>query len=138
MVALQPDLIGHGTVLLVEDNDQIRRLAVRTLGKYGYTVLDAATPDAALALATDRTDIDLLITDIVLPGMNGRALAERLRRDRPSLKCVFMSGYTGDVVAPNVAMPGGAAFLQKPFTVEGLVRQARDVLRDCAPDASAT
>jgi two-component system, cell cycle sensor histidine kinase and response regulator CckA len=137
MAAQREDLTGHGTVLLVEDNDQIRRLAVRTLGKYGYTVLDAATPEAALALATgtDRT-IDLLITDVVLPGMNGRSLAEELRRDRPSLKCVFMSGYTGDVVAPHLAIAGDAAFLQKPFTADTLARQARDIL--LGPGSPAT
>jgi PAS domain S-box-containing protein len=129
MAAHREDLMGHGTVLLVEDNDQIRRLAVRTLGKYGYAVLDAATPDAAIALAaSSQLDIDLLITDVVLPGMNGRSLAEELRRDRPSLKCVFMSGYTGDVVAPQLAIPGDSVFLQKPFTADGLARQVRDLL----------
>jgi CheY-like chemotaxis protein len=102
---------------------------VRTLGRYGYTVLDAATPEAAIALAaSNEQDIDLLITDVVLPGMNGRSLAEELRRDRPALKCVFMSGYTGDVVAPHLAIPGDSVFLQKPFTTEGLARQARDIL----------
>ncbi len=123
------DLAGHGTILLVEDNEQVRRLAARTLVKYGYDVLDAASPGDALAIAasTDIT-IDLLVTDIVLPGMNGNALAEELRRRQPSLKCIFMSGYTGDVLAHHMTERGDATFLQKPFTATSLARHVRDVL----------
>jgi two-component system cell cycle sensor histidine kinase/response regulator CckA len=123
------DLTGHGTILLVEDNEQVRRLAVRALVKCGYDVLDAASPDHALAIATSPdSTIDLLVTDIVLPGMNGNILAEKLRERQPSLKCIFMSGYTGDVLAHHLTDHADAAFLQKPFTADSLARHVRDAL----------
>src|SRR5579864_187639 len=84
------DLAGQATVLLAEDNEPVRRLAARTLATSVYQVMDAATPEAALALARSEDSIDVLITDVVLPGMDGNALAEQLGRDRPTVPYIFM------------------------------------------------
>jgi CheY-like chemotaxis protein len=120
---------GTETVLLVEDERQILSLGQRILTQQGYTVLAAATPEAALALVSQHpAPIHLLVTDVVMPGMNGKELREQLRPSHPNLKCLFMSGYTADVIAHHGVLDVGVHFLQKPFTIESLVTRVREVL----------
>ncbi len=121
---------GSGeTVLLVEDEAAILDLGKVMLEGMGYTVLGADTPDRAIRLAeTHAGAIHLLITDVVLPGMDGKDLAERLRRARPGIKCLFMSGYTSDVIAPRGVLEEGVHFIQKPFSTEELAAKVRSAL----------
>ncbi len=120
---------GSECVLVVEDDASVRRLLVRSLEEAGYRVIAAA--DAAAALAQERQHlgpIDLLVSDVVLPGPGGRAVAEALGRRRPGLRVLFVSGYAGEAVAgPGLPEPG-LPFLQKPFTPEALLRRVRRVL----------
>jgi two-component system, cell cycle sensor histidine kinase and response regulator CckA len=118
---------GEETVLLVEDEAGVRELIRDFLARCGYDVLEAPDVQRALALFGEhRTRIALLVTDIVMPQMNGRALAERLRAEQPALKVLYISGYTDELVlAPG---SDGAAFLQKPFTPLVLARKVREVL----------
>jgi PAS domain S-box-containing protein len=124
---------GTETVLLVEDEQGVRELIRDFLLRCGYTVLEAADPTEALALFDAKRDVlQLLITDVVMPQMNGRELAERLVARRPGLGVLFMSGYTDDqVLAHGVAR--GAGFLQKPFTPDVLARKVREVLDGPGP-----
>ena len=123
-------LHGSETVLLVEDDESLRTLAREILTVQGYAVLEAASPRDALRIhQTHAGRIDLLLTDVVMPEMNGRQLAQHLKIARPDMAVLFMSGYTGAALAQS----GGAAeftgsLLQKPFTPDGLSRRVRDVL----------
>jgi two-component system cell cycle sensor histidine kinase/response regulator CckA len=120
---------GQGeTILLVEDSDAVRMVALRILTGAGYCVLSADGGKAALDIAQAQGDtIDLLLTDVVMPGMNGRELAERLQARTPGLRVLFMSGYTEDeVVRRGVA--SGVPLLQKPFTMEGIIAAVRTAL----------
>ena len=121
---------GRGeTVLLVEDEVSILKLVKKILEELAYTVLDATTPGQALALAKEHAGaIDLLITDVVMPGMNGRDLADQLQFVRPDLKTLFMSGYTADVIAHRGVLDKGATFIQKPFSTKDLAVMVRSVL----------
>ena len=121
---------GRGeTILLVEDEDSVRELARRVLQKNGYEVLSAEGPDVALDLVRDHGDrIDLLFTDVVMPGMSGGELADRLRAERPELPTLFTSGYTEDEVVRRGVSAGEAAFLEKPFTPKDLLREVRTIL----------
>ncbi len=123
------NLQGRETVLLVEDEKSILNLARRTLEHYGYKVLAASDPDMALTLARNHPGhIHLLITDVVMPGMNGKDLNEALKSIRPEIKCLFWSGYTSNVVGHNGILDEGVQFLQKPFSQETLVQKIRNVL----------
>jgi len=117
------------TILLVEDDEHVRAVARTILQKSGYTVLDVATPGEAL-LASEQHDaeIDLLLTDVVLPRMDGPALAERIRLARPGIKLLFMSGYTDEAIVQHGLLDSGAPFLQKPLTPESLGRAVRGAL----------
>ncbi len=120
---------GKETVLLVEDEAAILRLVHTVLERAGYTVLVAETPGAAIELAKEHADaIDLLITDMVMPEMNGRELAEKLRSLYPRLKRIFTSGYTANVIADRRGGDEGVVFLQKPFSPQVLLTQVRAVL----------
>jgi PAS domain S-box-containing protein len=120
---------GRETILLVEDEPAILDLGRVMLGSLGYTVLAAGRPRDALAIEAARGDaIDLLLTDVVLPGMNGRELAERLSARRPGLRTLYMSGYTANVIARQGILDDGTAFLQKPFSRVELARAVRDTL----------
>jgi CheY-like chemotaxis protein len=120
---------GSETVLLVEDEDQVRALAAGILRRYGYRVLEAPTAREAIALAgTQPGRLDLLLTDVVMPEMGGPLLAKKLRALRPDLRVLFMSGYTDDAVVRHGLLEAGAAFLQKPFVPEALARRVRDAL----------
>ena len=99
------------------------------LERQGYNVLAAATPGEAMRLAVKHGDsIDLLITDVVLPEMNGRELASRLAAMVPRLKCLFMSGYSADVIAHQGVLDAGVAFIQKPFSLRELAHKVREAL----------
>jgi two-component system, cell cycle sensor histidine kinase and response regulator CckA len=121
---------GQGeTVLLVEDDASILRLASRMLTGLGYTVLTAETPGRAILIAEKQDGkIHLLITDVVMPGTNGRDLAARLREIRPAMKCLFMSGYTADVIAHRGVLSEGVQFLQKPFSIRDMATKVRRAL----------
>ena len=120
---------GSETILLVEDSDPLRDIASRVLERRGYTLLEASDGETALAIAAQHSGkIDLLLTDVVMPEMNGRQLAERLTALRPALKVLYMSGYAGDAVTRRGVIERGMAYLQKPFTPDALARKVREVL----------
>lgn len=120
---------ASGTVLLAEDEDMVRALAAHILGRQGYTVLAARDGSEALRLAQDHPGpIHLLLTDMVMPGMNGRTLAERLLLARPDTKVIVMSGYTDDPALHRNVL-AGAAFVAKPFTPAFLVQKVSEVLK---------
>jgi CheY-like chemotaxis protein len=122
---------GTETVLLVEDEASLLRLAHRLLDALGYTVLAADGPDTALRLAAEyKGEIHLLLTDVVMPGMSGNDLRHRLAATRPKLKCLFMSGYTADVIAHRGVLSEGIQFIQKPFAKVALARKLREVLEE--------
>ncbi len=120
---------GHETVLLVEDEEQVRRLARTILKRGGYRVLEAADAGDALTLSgLTEEPIDLLLTDVVMPHVSGRELAERLTAARPGLRVLYMSGYTDDAVVRHGVLHAEAAFVQKPFTPHSLLAKVRELL----------
>ena len=120
---------GDETVLLVEDDLPLLNLSGRILRGLGYTVLAANAPEAALRLAEEHPgEIHLLLTDIIMPGMNGRQLAEQLTARRPRLKCLFMSGFTADVIARQGILDEDVHFIQKPFSAADLAAKIRKTL----------
>jgi signal transduction histidine kinase len=124
---------GEETVLLVEDETPLLAIARRILADHGYRVLGAAGSQEALALAQDYPDeIHLLIADVVMPRMNGRALAESLVAGRPRLRVLYISGYTDDVIAHRGVLAPGTRFLAKPFTGEQLLARVREALDEPA------
>jgi PAS domain S-box-containing protein len=128
--------LGSETVLLVEDEPEVRGLARDILRQQGYTVLEAADGDEALRLGrTHDGPIHLLVTDVVMPQMGGRALADRLRAGRPETKVLYVSGYTDDAILRQGVSETGTAFLAKPFTAAALAHKVRQVL-DAAPTGS--
>jgi two-component system, cell cycle sensor histidine kinase and response regulator CckA len=124
------------TVLLVEDEEQVRALASVALQRAGFKVIEAQHPEEALeAAARHQGPIHLILTDVVMPGMNGRVMVERLVTRYPEARILFMSGYTDDALAPMGVAPADVAFLNKPFTPKELAERVRDVL-DAAHGAS--
>ena len=122
-------LRGSETILLVEDEEAVRALARTILRKYGYTVLEAGSGGDALLLCEQHPGaIDLTLTDVVMPRMNGRQLTERLAKIRPQMKVLYMSGYMDDAVLRHGVVESTAAFIQKPITPEPLARKLREVL----------
>lgn len=121
---------GEGeTVLVVEDDEAILKLAVRMLESLGYSVLGSRTPSTAIAQAEEHTGrIHLLLTDVVMPEMNGRELAARLKAIRPDLHVVYMSGYTANVIAHRGVLEEGVSFVAKPFSLEDLADRVREAL----------
>jgi signal transduction histidine kinase/CheY-like chemotaxis protein len=125
---LSTSLVGTQTVLLVDDEAALRTLAARLLQRQGYTVLVAANADEAVRLFESNPAIDVLLTDVVMPGASGPALTRRLVEQRPALKVIYMSGYTEEAIVQHGVLKPGIAFLHKPFTSETLGRKIRDVL----------
>ncbi len=125
---------GRERILFVEDNIGVRTMAVRALSGFGYTVIAARSASDAIARAAGEP-IDLLITDIVMPGRNGRELADELRAARPDLKVIYTSGFTDDSALLQGIRSGGTPFLQKPYTLESLGLMVRRVLDDGGNDA---
>jgi PAS domain S-box-containing protein len=120
---------GTETLLVVEDEAAILRLVRDGLGRMGYTVLTATSPGEALGTSAGHEGpIHLLITDVVMPQMNGRQLAERLGELRQGLRCLFMSGYTANVIAHRGVLDRGVSFIAKPFTLDALAAKVREAL----------
>jgi PAS domain S-box-containing protein len=120
---------GSEMILLVEDNDLVRALAREVLGRDGYRVIEARDGDEGLRLGTEHlAALDLVVTDLVMPGLGGRELARRLTALRPDLRIIFTSGYTDDAIVRQGALVPGSTFLQKPFTPDTLGRLVREVL----------
>jgi two-component system cell cycle sensor histidine kinase/response regulator CckA len=126
--------VGSETILLVEDDAQVRDLARQVLEGQGYKVLEVENGQEALQLADHYADpIHLLLTDVVMPGMDGRALAEQLLQTRPNLKTIFISGYADETIAHHGILEPGIALLQKPFSPVDLARKVREILDAPAP-----
>ncbi|MDE3119932.1 MAG: response regulator, partial [Nitrospirota bacterium] len=122
---------GTEAILLVEDEAAVRSLIRSVLAERGYLVLEAASPEEALTIgASYRSQIHLLVTDVVMPGGSGKHVAEQLTRQRPDLKVLYMSGYTDSTIVHHGVLDSGLAFLQKPFTPDALTRKVRKVLTD--------
>jgi CheY-like chemotaxis protein len=118
---------GAETILLVEDEDVVRRLVATSLESFGYHVISAAAPTDALA-AAELHDFDLLVTDVVMPEMNGRELAAELVAQRPGLRVLYTSGYASHVLLEDGVLSEATSFLQKPFALDDLAHKVREVL----------
>jgi two-component system cell cycle sensor histidine kinase/response regulator CckA len=129
---------GSETILVVEDDDLVRSTVLAILRRKGYLVLEANGGAEALARSEHgREEIALLLTDVVMPTMGGRELAERMSSIRPGMKILYMSGYTGDSVLRQTVLELGVPFIQKPFTSEELARKVREVLDGTSASACA-
>jgi PAS domain S-box-containing protein len=131
--AAEPEQIRPGrgteTILIVEDEDEVRALACEVLATYGYEVLQARMPADALLIAERHTGpIQLLLTDVIMPGMSGRILAERLAPLRPEMNVLYMSGYTDEAIVHHGTLDAGTPFIQKPFTPDALAAGVRRLL----------
>ncbi len=130
-----PHCGNQKTVLLVEDEKTIGLILRRNLEKFGYTVLAAESPEEALRLTQDHPGIiHLLLTDVVMPTMNGRQLAERIRALHPAIQCVFMSGFSANILAPQGVLEEGIHFLQKPFSRNELALTLQGIMNPPDPD----
>jgi CheY-like chemotaxis protein len=120
---------GVETVLIVEDDKEVRKIAVRILENQGYKVLEASQGSEALSLCKEhRKPIHLMLVDVVMPGLDGRELAERVKSLHPGMKVLYMSGYTDNAIIHHGVLEKGMNYIQKPFTLEGLGRKIREVL----------
>lgn len=127
--------LGHGeTVLVMEDEDNLRMLVCEMLRRLDYKVLQAGTFEECLPIVQEQARVDLLLTDVIMPGMNGRQVYETLKNHFPDLKALFMSGYTDDIIAHHGILEKGINFIPKPFTQASLSRKLREVIgADGAP-----
>ena len=129
---------GSETILLVEDEESVRALVRQVLKRKGYNVLEAEHVSQALQICREHAgDIDLVVTDVVMPEMSGRDLATQLTALRPQMKVLYMSGYTDDATLRRGILPHGTSFLQKPFTPEILVRAIHDIIHGASDHAAA-
>jgi CheY-like chemotaxis protein len=120
---------GSETIFLVEDNEEVLKLTKQILGRQGYKVVAGAQGREALQICEGhKGPIHLMVTDVVMPGMDGRELANRLMSVHPEMKVLYMSGYTDNAIAHHGVLEKGMHYIQKPFTVDGLLRKVRDVL----------
>jgi len=120
---------GAETILLVEDEASILNMGVMMLESLGYTVLSASNPYDAIKLASEKKyEIDLLLTDVIMPDMNGKEIVGKLQSENPRLKFIYMSGYTANVISKHGVLDEGVPFIQKPFSVNELSRIIREVL----------
>lgn len=132
------DLRGSERALLVEDEQFVRTFAERVLREASYDVLVAESGEQALEVLRGFSRVDLVVTDVMMPGMNGRQLRDTLLEDQPDLRVLFISGYTGDAISDRGLIDSSMAFLQKPFTVDSLRRKVREVLDAAPKPAGAT
>jgi CheY-like chemotaxis protein len=116
------------TVLVVEDEERVRHISVDALRELGYTVIQASGAQQGLAMLTLQPRVDLLFTDVVMPDVNGRQLADQARAERPDLRVLFTTGYTRNAIVHNGTLDPDVAFLAKPFTIDQLARKVREVL----------
>jgi two-component system cell cycle sensor histidine kinase/response regulator CckA len=130
---------GVETILIVEDEQSVRELLVRTLARYGYTLLTATDGRDALRVAESHSGvIHLVLTDVVMPRMGGPELVAAISRRRPAVRALFMSGYTDHAVVRDGLMEADVAFIQKPYTPDVLTRKIRDILDEpVGPDGLA-
>ncbi|HOY61689.1 MAG TPA: response regulator [bacterium] len=120
---------GKERVLVVEDEPGVLKLVIRVLESSGYSAISAASADEAISICADSEyPVDLLVTDVVMPDVNGRELAERIRKLRPNIKVLYMSGYTENAIVHHGILDKGINFISKPFNVEDFTRKVRDVL----------
>jgi CheY-like chemotaxis protein len=125
----KPSERGRETILLVEDEPSVLKMTTMMLERQGYTVVGASTPGDAVRLAAEHAGhIHLLMTDVVMPEMNGRDLAKNILSLYPGLKCLFMSGYTANVIAHHGVLDEAVNFIQKPFSKDDLAVKLRKVL----------
>jgi CheY-like chemotaxis protein len=120
---------GNETILIVEDEEEVRKLAGKILERQGYKILETFNGDDALvACERSRSPIHLMLADVVMPGMSGSELAKLLKPLYPEIKILYMSGYTDDSIVRHGVLEKGVNYIQKPFTMEGLARKVREVL----------
>ena len=120
---------GHETILLVEDEDVVRELAVRMLERQGYRVLKASSGSEAYQICLNlNTPVDLVITEVIMPNMGGAELARRLKKLWQDVKVLYMSGYTANAIAHHGVLDSDKAYLQKPFRATALAQKVREVL----------
>jgi CheY-like chemotaxis protein len=120
---------GNETILLVEDDEQVRASTCRMLASLGYRVIVADGGAQAFELMDrHQGDLHILVTDVVMPGLSGRKVVEELRRKRPELKALFLSGYTDEAIVRHGVLEAGIPFLQKPFSIDALARKVRETL----------
>jgi signal transduction histidine kinase/CheY-like chemotaxis protein len=122
-------LRGMGTVLVVDDRPEVRRMAVAALQDSGYQVLEATEGPEALQVAKDYSGpVHLLLTDVIMPHMTGKELAERLKQSRPEIKVLYMSGYAADVLSSRGSLDPGESYIAKPFSLDSLLAKVREIL----------
>jgi CheY-like chemotaxis protein len=121
--------VGQGTILLVEDEAAVREVARRSLTEAGFIALTASDASQALRICESHdVEIDLLLTDVVMPSMSGPALWDSVRRDRPDIPVLYMSGYSGTAIAQHAVLAEGTHLIEKPFNGATLVRRVRELL----------
>ena len=120
---------GHETILLVEDEPTLLTMTMAMLQRLGYSVLPASSPEEAIRIMTEHTGkVDMVMTDVVMPGMNGRDLMSRIFVMNPAIKCLFMSGYTANIISHQGVLDDGVCFIQKPFSKKELSAKVRQIL----------
>lgn len=119
---------GTETVLVVEDDEMVRKLVCETLEAHGYDVIEAQSPTHCLELASRKATIHLLVTDVIMPEINGKELYQKMRAIHPNSKVLYMSGYTNNIIVHHGILGEGINFLQKPFTIHHLTRKVREIL----------
>ncbi|MDX2223019.1 MAG: response regulator, partial [Rhodospirillaceae bacterium] len=122
------DLAGHGNILLVEDEDAVRVFAARALKTKGYRVLEARTGEQALDILHEQAEVALMITDMMMPGMDGGTLARLIRVERPEVRIILISGYAEEIAKGDGAAVEDFHFLPKPFSLGQLTAKVREVL----------
>ena len=125
---------GEGSILVVEDDDMVRDLAARVLRRLGYATRVACNGSEALSILQSNAAVDLLLTDVIMPGMNGKELAVRARAVRPGLRVLYMSGYTSDVIGRHGVLEPGTLLIEKPFYTQDLANKVREALRGGAQE----